>query len=69
MRTGYGAPARKLFERALGRLSIATLEGAWSRAVEIDRIAKGLEAAKADSDPWLELTELALSISAQKSNA
>jgi len=62
-------PRERLVERALGRLSIASLEGAWLRAVDIDRVAKGLEADKADSDPWLELTELALSISAQKPNA
>ena len=62
-------PREKLVERALGRLSVAALESAWLRAVDIDRIAKGLDADAADSDPWLELAELALSLSTQKSSA
>ncbi len=55
-------PREKLFERALSRVSVAALESALLRAADIDRLAKGLRAPRADSDPWLELTQLALSI-------
>ena len=34
------------------------------RAAQIDRLAKGLRAPESDSNPWLELTDLALSIAA-----
>ncbi len=55
-------PREKLVERALARVSTRALEAAWQRAAEIDRLAKGLRAPRADSDAWLELTELALGI-------
>jgi DNA polymerase-3 subunit delta len=52
----------KLIERALGRLSSASLAAALQRAAEIDRLAKGLRAPHSDSDAWLELTDLVLGI-------
>lgn len=55
-------PREKLAERALSRVSVATLEAALQRAADVDRAAKGLDAPKVDSDAWLELTELALSV-------
>ena len=55
-------PREKLFERALSRVSVDALESALLRAADIDRLAKGLRAPRADSDAWLELTQLALSI-------
>ncbi|MEP6608144.1 MAG: DNA polymerase III subunit delta [Burkholderiaceae bacterium] len=57
-------PREKLVERALARISIEELEAAWLRAADIDRMAKGLQAPRADSDSWLELLELALTIAA-----
>ncbi len=54
----------KLIERALGRLSSASLAAALQRAAEIDRLAKGLRAPRSDSDAWLELTDLVLGIAA-----
>ena len=55
-------PREKLMERALARVSPSALESALLRAADIDRLAKGLRAPGADSDAWLELTQLALSI-------
>jgi DNA polymerase-3 subunit delta len=48
-------------ERALPRLSEPALATALSRCAQLDRIAKGLPAPLSDSDPWLELTDIALS--------
>ena len=55
-------PREKLFERAVARVSVNALEAALLRAAQIDRLAKGLLAPLTDSNVWLELTELALSI-------
>jgi DNA polymerase III subunit delta len=51
-------------ERALGRVSESTLAALLARCAQLDRIAKGLPAPRSDSDPWLELTDIALSASA-----
>jgi DNA polymerase-3 subunit delta len=50
------------FEAALRRIDSETLDAALARAGEIDRLSKGLRAPQTDSDPWLELTDLALSL-------
>lgn len=55
-------PRERLFERALARMSPSALEAALQRAAEIDRLAKGLLAPRTDSNVWLELTDLALSL-------
>jgi DNA polymerase III subunit delta len=55
-------PREKLAERALARLSVDALSQALQRAADIDRLAKGLRAPAADSNAWLELTELALAV-------
>ncbi len=55
-------PRERLFERALARVSADVLEASLLRAARIDRMAKGLLAPRTDSNVWLELTELALSI-------
>jgi DNA polymerase-3 subunit delta len=55
-------PRERLMERALGRLDIRRLGRALARAADVDRIAKGLRAAQADSDAWLELTDIALDL-------
>jgi DNA polymerase III subunit delta len=57
-------PRERLAERLLPRLSIPVLAHGLERAARIDRLAKGLRAPEADSDAWLELTDLALSIAA-----
>lgn len=55
-------PRERLVERTLPRLDVERLGHILARAAEIDRLAKGLRAPRADSDPWLELTELALEL-------
>jgi DNA polymerase III subunit delta len=55
-------PRERLAERALGRVDVDRLGRAIARAAAVDRLAKGLRAPKADSDPWLELTDLALEL-------
>ncbi|HYM48392.1 MAG TPA: DNA polymerase III subunit delta, partial [Burkholderiaceae bacterium] len=55
-------PREKLVERVLARVSTEALESALLHAADIDRLAKGLSAPRADSDAWLELTQLALGI-------
>lgn len=55
-------PRERLVERALPRLDMNRLSQALSRAAAVDRLAKGLRAPRADSDPWLELTDLALEL-------
>jgi DNA polymerase-3 subunit delta len=47
-------------ERALGRVSPSKLAWLLARCGELDRIAKGLPALRSDSDPWLELADIAL---------
>lgn len=67
-RGGYGmrgprlnAPAAAV-ERALPRLRAARLAAMLERCARIDRLVKGLHVAELDDDPWLELTEVALSL-------
>lgn len=55
-------PRERLVERALGRIDVGRLGRAVARAAAVDRLAKGLRAPQADSDPWLELTDLALEL-------
>jgi DNA polymerase-3 subunit delta len=52
-------------ERALARLSESELATLLARCAQLDRIAKGLPAPRCDSDPWLELTDIALSAAIQ----
>jgi DNA polymerase-3 subunit delta len=58
-----GAP-HAVVERLLPRLAAAQLAGLLGRCADLDRIAKGLSVATRDDDPWLELTEVALGLSA-----
>jgi DNA polymerase-3 subunit delta len=62
-------PRERLAERLLPRLSIPALAAGLARAARIDRLAKGLRAPEADSDAWLELTDLALSVAASPETA
>ena len=57
-------PREQLVERLLPRLSVPALADCLERAAQIDRLAKGLRAPESDSDAWLELTDLALSVTA-----
>jgi DNA polymerase-3 subunit delta len=52
-------------ERAVGRVSAPRLAALLARCAQLDRIAKGLPAPRSDSDPWLELTDIALSATLQ----
>ncbi|MGE5160549.1 MAG: DNA polymerase III subunit delta [Betaproteobacteria bacterium] len=57
-------PRERLVERLLPRLSLPALADCLARAARIDRLAKGLRAPGSDSDAWLELADLALSVAA-----
>jgi DNA polymerase-3 subunit delta len=57
-------PRERLVERLLPRLSLPALADCLAQAARIDRLAKGLRAPGSDSDAWLELTDLALSVAA-----
>ena len=52
-------------ERALARVSAPLLARLLSRCAQLDRLIKGLPAAGCDSDPWLELTDIAQSACVQ----
>jgi DNA polymerase III subunit delta len=53
-------PREKLMPKALQRLSAATLAALLVRCADVDRLVKGLAAPLRDSDPWLELSDIAL---------
>jgi DNA polymerase-3 subunit delta len=53
-------PRERLLPQAIRRLSAATLARLLARCADIDRLAKGLPAPRSDSDPWLELNDIAL---------
>ena len=57
-------PREKLMPKALRRLSAATLAALLARCADIDRLVKGLAAPGRDSDPWLELGDIALACAA-----
>jgi DNA polymerase-3 subunit delta len=49
-------------QAALRRLDGAQLARLLARCADLDRLSKGLRVSAADSDPWLELTEVALAV-------
>jgi len=51
-------------QAALRRIDGARLAALLARCAELDRLIKGLHVCRADSDPWLELTEIALGVAA-----
>jgi DNA polymerase-3 subunit delta len=53
-------PREKLLPQALRRLSAATVARMLARCADIDRLVKGLAAPRSDSDPWLELSDIAV---------
>ncbi len=57
-------PREKLMPQALRRLSSTMLTALLARCAEVDRLAKGLRAPRRDSDPWLELGDIALACAA-----
>jgi DNA polymerase-3 subunit delta len=57
-------PREKLMPQALRRLSSTTLSTLLARCADIDRLIKGLRAPKRDSDPWLELGDIAAACAA-----
>jgi DNA polymerase-3 subunit delta len=50
----------RLMPEALRRLPAATLARLLLRCADIDRLIKGLRAPRRDSDPWLELADIAM---------
>jgi len=59
-------PREKLVPNAAQRLSAATLAALLARCADIDRLIKGLRAPGCDSDPWLELADVALACAGGK---
>ena len=57
-------PREKLLPKALRRLSAATLAALLARCADVDRLVKGLAAPGRDSDPWLELADIAVACAA-----
>jgi len=57
-------PREKLMPQAMRRLSAATLTALLARCADIDRLIKGLRAPLRDSDPWLELGDIAVACAA-----
>ncbi len=51
-------------QRAVPRLQASLLADLLARCADVDRIFKGLRARTADSDPWLELADIALTLAA-----
>ena len=49
-------------QSALRRLDVARLAPLLARCADLDRLIKGLRVKGRDSDPWLELTEIALDV-------
>jgi DNA polymerase-3 subunit delta len=59
-------PREKLMPAALRRLPAATVAALLARCADIDRLVKGLAAPLRDSDPWLELADIALACAADR---
>ena len=57
-------PRERLLPQIVARLTTAKLAELLARCAEVDRLAKGLRADKRDSDPWLELSDIALALAA-----
>ena len=57
-------PREKLMPKALRRLPAQTLAALLARCSDIDRLVKGLAAPLRDSDPWLELGDIAIACTA-----
>lgn len=55
-------PREKRLPQILGRVTAAQLTELLARCAEVDRLAKGLRADRRDSDPWLELSDIALAL-------
>ncbi len=55
-------------QAALRRLDAATLARLLARCADVDRAFKGLRTPQADSDAWLELTDVALAIAAPRAS-
>jgi DNA polymerase-3 subunit delta len=55
----YWGMRSTLAERALPGLSTTLLSALLARCADLDRLSKGLRVLSADSDPWLELADIA----------
>lgn len=55
-------PRERLLPQMLGRVTQARLASLLTRCADVDRLAKGLRADTRDSDPWLELGDIALGL-------
>ncbi len=58
-------PREKLLPRVLTRLTLAKLSALLARCADIDRLIKGLRVERRDSDPWLELSDIALALATE----
>ena len=55
-------PRQDLMQRVIQRVDAAHLGRLLARCADVDRLFKGLRPRGADSDPWLELSEIAMSV-------
>jgi DNA polymerase III subunit delta len=56
----------RLLPQMLARATVARLSNLLQRCAEIDCLIKGLSAERRDSDPWLELADVALALASSK---
>ena len=57
-------PRERLLPQMTARTSTARLAQLLERCADVDRLAKGLRVERRDSDPWLELSDIALALAA-----
>jgi len=62
-------PRERLLPQMAARVSSGGLAQLLARCADVDRLAKGLRAARRDSDPWLELSDIALALAAPAARA
>jgi DNA polymerase-3 subunit delta len=55
-------PRQDLMQRVIQRVDATHLGRLLARCADVDRLFKGLRPSGADSDPWLELSEIAMSV-------
>jgi len=55
-------PRERLLPQIMARANTARLAQLLARCADVDRLAKGLRVEQRDSDPWLELSDIALAL-------
>lgn len=62
-------PRERLLPQMAARVTPGRLAQLLARCADVDRLAKGLRAPRRDSDPWLELSDIALALAAPAARA